>query len=126
MASPDPDTEALARARREIDGLAAVMRALGAASDVGPALGRIAAAALELSGADLAYVTGHDPGTGVPRVVARAGLETAIAPDGGAASGARARSVSPWSSRKRSWVSSSSRGRANGRRPRSTWRGSAG
>ena len=87
MASPDPDTEALARARREIDGLAAAMRALGAASDVGPALGRIAAAALELSGADLAYVTGHDPGTGVPRVVARAGLETAIAPDGGAASG---------------------------------------
>jgi PAS domain S-box-containing protein len=87
MASPDPDTEALARARREIDGLAAATRALGAASDVGPALGRIAAAALELSGADLAYVTGHDPGTGVPRVVARAGSETAIAPDGGAASG---------------------------------------
>ena len=37
------------RARREIDALAAATQALGATSDVGPALGRIAAAALELA-----------------------------------------------------------------------------
>jgi PAS domain S-box-containing protein len=72
---PEPDTEALARARREIEALSAAMRALGATGDVGPALGRIAAAALELAGADLAYVTTHDPVSGVPRVLARAGSE---------------------------------------------------
>jgi hypothetical protein len=65
-----PETELLTRARRELEALAAATRALGAASDVGPALGRIAAAARELSGADLAYVTGQDPGSGLPRVLA--------------------------------------------------------
>ena len=57
----------LTRARRELEALAAATRALGAASDVGPALTRIAAAAREVAGADLAYVTGHDPGRGVSR-----------------------------------------------------------
>jgi PAS domain S-box-containing protein len=82
-----PETELLARARRELEALAAATRALGAASDVGPALGRIAAAAQELSGADLAYVTAHDPGSGVPRVIARAGPDSAIAAGGGASPG---------------------------------------
>ena len=128
MASPDPDTDALARARRELEALAAATRALGAASDVGPALGRIAAAALELAGADLAYVTAHDPGSGVPRVLARADSEAAVAARtrAGAALRRRARSASPWSSRKRSWASSSSPGRAGGRPASSTWRRSAG
>jgi len=67
--------ESLARARRDLEALAAATRALGASSDVGPALTRIAAAARELAGADLAYVTVYDTGLGVSRVVARAGTE---------------------------------------------------
>ena len=67
-----PEADARAPARREIETLAAVTRALGATSDVGPALSRIAAAALELAAADLAYVTTPDPGSGVPRILARA------------------------------------------------------
>jgi PAS domain S-box-containing protein len=70
MPPAQPETELLTRARLELEALAAATRALGAASDVGPALGRIAAAARELSGADLAYVTGQDPGSGLPRVLA--------------------------------------------------------
>jgi PAS domain S-box-containing protein len=77
-----PETDALARARREIEVAAAATRALSAASDVGPALARIVTAARELSGADLAYVTAHDPGSGVPRVLARAGSESAAPPSG--------------------------------------------
>jgi PAS domain S-box-containing protein len=73
MPSTEPETEALARARRELEALAAAMRALAAAGDAGPALGRIAAAARELAGAELAYVTTHEPVSGVPRVLARAG-----------------------------------------------------
>ena len=82
MPPTQPETELLTRARRELEALAAATRTLGAASDVGPALGRIAAAALQLAGAELAYVTAHDPGSGVPRVVARAGPESAF-PGGG-------------------------------------------
>lgn len=85
MQSPEPDVERLTRARREIDALAAAMRALGATGDVGPALGRIAAAALELAGADLAYVTTHDPVSGVPRILARAGSEGSAPPSADAA-----------------------------------------
>jgi PAS domain S-box-containing protein len=70
-----PETAALARARLELEALGAASRALGAASDVGPALTRIAAAAREVAGADLAYVTGHDAGSGVPRVLARVGSD---------------------------------------------------
>jgi PAS domain S-box-containing protein len=70
-----PETDVLARVRREIEALGAVTRALGAAGDVGPALTRIAAAAREVAGADLAYVTGDDAGSGVPRVLARVGPE---------------------------------------------------
>jgi PAS domain S-box-containing protein len=73
MQPTEPESETLDRARRGIEGLAGAMRALGAAGDVGPALGRIAVAARELAGADLAYVTAHDPVSGVPRVLARAG-----------------------------------------------------
>ena len=82
MRPSEPEADTLDRARREIEGLAGAMRALGAAGDVAPALGRIAAAAQELAGADLAYVTAHDPVSGVPRVLARAG---APSPEGEAA-----------------------------------------
>jgi PAS domain S-box-containing protein len=77
-----PETDALARVRREIEALGAASRALAAASDVGPALARIAAAAREAVGADLAYVTGHDGGSGVPRVLARVGSDGAGSGDG--------------------------------------------
>ena len=73
----EPEPESLARAHRELETLATTMRALGASSDVGPALGRIAAAAREVSGADLAYVIAQDPGRSVARVLARAGVEAA-------------------------------------------------
>jgi PAS domain S-box-containing protein len=73
----EPDRDALARARQELDALASATRVLGTGGDVGPALGRIAAAALTLAGADLAYVTASDPGSSVPRVLARAGTEGA-------------------------------------------------
>jgi PAS domain S-box-containing protein len=71
-----PD-DALARARQQLEGLEAATRALGNASDVGPALARIAAAAVELAGADVAVVTAADPGSAVPRVLARAASKAA-------------------------------------------------
>ena len=76
-ATPSPEPDGLARARRDLEALAAITRALAASSDAGPALTRIALAAREIAGADLAYVTVHDPGLGGARVVARAGLEGA-------------------------------------------------
>jgi PAS domain S-box-containing protein len=88
MPPSEPDIEGLTRARRQTEALAAAMRALGATGDVGPALGRIAAAALELAGADLAYVTTHDPVSGVPRVLARAGSEGSVPPSADALLGA--------------------------------------
>jgi PAS domain S-box-containing protein len=72
-----PATDALARVQRELAALEIATRALGSASDVGPALGRIAAAAVELAGADVAYVTAADPGSAVPRVLARAESDAA-------------------------------------------------
>jgi len=74
------EPESLARARRDLEALAAVTRALGASGDVGPALTRIAAAAREAAGADLAYVAVYDTGLGGSRVVARAGTE-GVAPE---------------------------------------------
>jgi len=85
MARIEPETAALARARRELEVLAAATRALAGSSDVGPALARIAAAARELESADFACVTAHDPASGVPRVLARAGAEGVAATRGGAA-----------------------------------------
>jgi PAS domain S-box-containing protein len=82
MTSPRSDAEALSRARQELEALAAATRALGAASDVGPALGRIARAAANLTGADLAYVTATDPGSAVPRILARAGSEVPVGAGG--------------------------------------------
>ena len=55
---PPADPVGLARAHRDTQGAGGGTRALGASSDVGPALTRIAAAAREVAGADLAYVTG--------------------------------------------------------------------
>ena len=75
-ATPVPDN-ALARARRQLEALEAATRALGNSSDVGPALARIAAAAVELAGADVALVTAADPASAVPRVLARAESEAA-------------------------------------------------
>ena len=69
------EPEGLARAHRDLEALATATRALGASSDVGPALTRIAAAAREIAGADFVYVTVHDPALGVSRVIARAGTE---------------------------------------------------
>jgi PAS domain S-box-containing protein len=80
MPPTEPETEALARARRELEALTAAMRALGATGDAGPALVRIAAAARELAAADVAWVTAHDPVSGVPRILARAAAEGAAAP----------------------------------------------
>lgn len=77
-----PATDALARARRQLEALEAATRALGSASDVGPALARIAAAAVDLAGADVAYVTATDPGSAVPRVLARAESDAAGRPGG--------------------------------------------
>jgi PAS domain S-box-containing protein len=82
MPPADAVTAALDRARREVEGLAAVIRALAAAGGVERALVRLAAAAREGSGADLAIVTGQDPGSAVPRVLARAGTEPASPPGG--------------------------------------------
>jgi PAS domain S-box-containing protein len=79
-----PETDALARARREAEALGAASRVLAAASDVGPALARIAAAAREVAGAEVAYVTGQDAGSGVPRLLARSGT----GPEGDAAAAA--------------------------------------
>ena len=130
MPPAPPETDALARARREIEALGAASRALGTTSDVGPALARIAAAAREVAGADLAYVTGHDAGSGVPRVLARA--RTRWRGPGATASHRRRRrsagesSASPSSSRTRWWASSWSPGRAEGGPATSTWRRSAG
>ena len=85
--SDGPSTpDVVARMRREIEALGIACRALGATSDVGPALTRIAAAAREVAGADLAYVTGHEAGRGVPRVLARVAPERAT-PDGEASAG---------------------------------------
>src|SRR5262245_50676637 len=73
---PGPEGDALARASRELETLASATRALGSTSDVGPVLHRIAVTALTLAGAELAYVTATDPGSSVPRVLARAGADS--------------------------------------------------
>jgi PAS domain S-box-containing protein len=70
-----PDTDLLARAQQELVTLTSVIRTLGATGDVGPVLGRIVAAAQELAGSDLAFLTTHEPGSAIPRVLARAGAE---------------------------------------------------
>jgi PAS domain S-box-containing protein len=72
--------------RPELAALTSVIRALGVASDTGPALGRIAAAARELAGSELAIITAHDPGSAISRVLARAGTESAGG-EGGRAAG---------------------------------------
>jgi PAS domain S-box-containing protein len=78
MPPPEPETpETDLRAGGRRKALTAAIQALGVASDVLPALGRIVGAARELAGADVAYLTAHDPGSGVPRVLARAGAESA-------------------------------------------------
>src|SRR5262245_11977658 len=87
MTSPGSGAEALSRARRELEVLTATTRALAATSDVAPALARIAAAARELAGADFASVTAHDPGSRVPRVLARSGVEGGAATAAGSAAG---------------------------------------
>jgi PAS domain S-box-containing protein len=87
MTSPGSEADALTRARRELEVLTATTRALAATSDVTPALARIAAAARELASADLASVTAHDPGSRVPRTLARAGAEGAAADAHGSAAG---------------------------------------
>jgi PAS domain S-box-containing protein len=80
---PAAEPDNLARARRDLEALAGATRALGASSDVGPALARIAAAARDVAGADLAYVAVYDTGLGVSRIVARAGTEGPAPEPGG-------------------------------------------
>jgi PAS domain S-box-containing protein len=77
-----PDREGPPRAQSEIETLASAIHALGATGDVGPALSRIAAAARQLAGADLASVLASEPGTGLPRVLASSGTEAGAMPRG--------------------------------------------
>ncbi|HEY7142543.1 MAG TPA: ATP-binding protein [Methylomirabilota bacterium] len=67
---------------QELDTLTSAIRALGATNDAGPALNRIAAAARQLAGADVAYVIASEPGSGVPRVLASSDSGATTAPRG--------------------------------------------
>jgi PAS domain S-box-containing protein len=86
MTSTGSDADALSRARQALEALAVATRALGTTTDVGPALGRIATAAAQVAGADVAYVTAPDPGSGAPRILALSGAESATPASGDRAS----------------------------------------
>ncbi len=82
--SASAETDALARAQRELAALTSVIRILAGASDAGPALGRIVAAAQELAGSEAAFLTAHAPGSAVPRVLAHVGSDGSVVPSEGA------------------------------------------